>query len=384
MKHFLFLCLFFAIGPTQSQTAIRYQSVIYEDNNQPLVSSQVKVHFAILKGALNGEAVYSEEHQLMTDEYGAFTALIGRGISSTQEFKDIAWLDDAHYLEVSIDLNGAGLFSKVGVSEFLSVPYAFHTQRAQRGLSGPQGPQGIQGQTGATGPQGVSGPPGDDYPWAGAVGPPGEKGPLGQQGMPGPQGPKGIDGNPNGPKGARGIPGPKGLPGVSGPAGPPGSKGAQGPQGIAGVQGLPGIQGERGPLGLPGDSGDAQGDVGPIGPQGLPVSDGDCSVAIGPPGPSGKAGLDCFDLNGNGIGDASEDVNGDGKYNEEDCQGSQGPRGPQGAQGPRGPQGIDFDQILSSPPEAKLHSVYLDDGTNRADSKVGFRYYDGQKWIDLY
>jgi hypothetical protein len=50
----------------------------------------------------------------------------------------------------------------------------------------------------------------------------------------------------------------------------------------------------------------------------------------------------CWDTNGNGVCDPSEDINGDGVCNALDCQGRvgvTGPTGPAGAQGPAGSQG---------------------------------------------
>ncbi len=90
----------------------------------------------------------------------------------------------------------------------------------------------------------------------------------------------------------------------------------------AGSAMLPGRQG------LAGDPG-PQGAQGPQGPQ-------------GPVGLSSTTGINCWDLNGNGVQDPSEDTNGDGLYNINDCagvQGFQGPQGPIGPQGPQGPQG---------------------------------------------
>lgn len=68
-------------------------------------------------------------------------------------------------------------------------------------------------------------------------------------------------------------------------------------------------------------------------------------------------------------------------------------KGPDGAPGPSGMAGMP-----GSPGKAGLANVkktaiipdnpvngqiYLDDGTNRTDGKVGFRYYDINQWIDL-
>jgi hypothetical protein len=56
-------------------------------------------------------------------------------------------------------------------------------------------------------------------------------------------------------------------------------------------------------------------------------------------GNSGTAGLACWDTNGNGACDPSEDVNGDGTCNALDCIGRMGPAGPPGPQGPPGATG---------------------------------------------
>ena len=60
---------------------------------------------------------------------------------------------------------------------------------------------------------------------------------------------------------------------------------------------------------------------------------------------TGGLGLACWDLNGNGIQDPNEDINGDTFFDALDCQGAIGPQGPSGLNGPigltgpAGPQG---------------------------------------------
>jgi hypothetical protein len=61
----------------------------------------------------------------------------------------------------------------------------------------------------------------------------------------------------------------------------------------------------------------------------------------GPRGEIGPAGLNCWDLNGNGRADADEDANGDGAFDAADCQGAAGLRGPAGATGAAGADGGD-------------------------------------------
>ena len=118
--------------------------------------------------------------------------------------------------------------------------------------------------------------------------------------------------------------------GAVGPEGPEGPAGAQGPEGPAGPAG------PQGPAGADGNDGN-DGDPGPAGPQG----------PQGPAGPGG--GLNCWDTNGDGIQDASEDVNNDGFWNAADCIGAQGVQGVAGAQGPQGPAGNDGEPGVQGP-----------------------------------
>ena len=132
-----------------------------------------------------------------------------------------------------------------------------------------------------------------------------------------------------------------------GPAGAPGSQGIKGDKGDTGDAGPAGATGPRGANGTAcwdfnangfGDpaediNGDLvvnandctglqglQGNSGPQGPQGDP----------GQQGPAGANGINCWDLNGNGIGDPLEDINADLIVDVNDCTGLQGPPGPAG------------------------------------------------------
>jgi hypothetical protein len=74
----------------------------------------------------------------------------------------------------------------------------------------------------------------------------------------------------------------------------------------------------------------------------------DCQGADGAPGVAGAAGaagtpgtdgVSCWDLNGDGVNDPAEDVNGDLVWDALDCQGADGATGPQGPAGPAGTAG---------------------------------------------
>jgi hypothetical protein len=59
------------------------------------------------------------------------------------------------------------------------------------------------------------------------------------------------------------------------------------------------------------------------------------------PGAPGAPGINCWDLNGDGVNDADEDVNGDGLWDALDCQGSAGQDGVDGSDGQNGLDGQD-------------------------------------------
>lgn len=121
-------------------------------------------------------------------------------------------------------------------------------------------------------------------------------------------------------------------PPTQGPAGPPGEPGLTPP---AGISGTPCWDVNGNTFGDPqedinGDNAfnvlDCQGAAGEPGPVGPPGDDR-------PVGDDGQNGVDCWDLNGNGVNNASEDINADGQFNALDCQGSQGPPGTGGGGG---------------------------------------------------
>lgn len=82
-----------------------------------------------------------------------------------------------------------------------------------------------------------------------------------------------------------------------------------------------------------------------------------------------------------------------GEKGEDGLPGPQGPAGPTGAtaatgltgpsgqDGPYGAEGLIMRD--SEPSNLEMNLFYIDDGTNRADGKPGFRFYDGTNWIDL-
>jgi len=83
---------------------------------------------------------------------------------------------------------------------------------------------------------------------------------------------------------------------------------------------------------------DCRGPAGQPGQPGQPGPEGD-DGDDGDDGSDGVMGLACWDLNTNGIADPEEDIDGDGVVDVDDCQGDRGSSGRPGSSGPAGPGG---------------------------------------------
>jgi len=118
----LFMLLGLIIGfntlvQAQSQ-GVNYQAVVRDGAGDPSANTNHTVVFNILQGADNGPSVYAETHAVTTNDFGLFSAVIGKGSVDAGSFSGIDWADDTYFLAVEIDGNAAG------VSELEAVPYS--------------------------------------------------------------------------------------------------------------------------------------------------------------------------------------------------------------------------------------------------------------------
>ena len=277
----------------QAPQKMNYQAVVRNSagNTEPN-NTQVKLRFNIRDSIAGGPIVYTETQSTATNQFGLVIVQIGQ----LGNLATVNWGSGPKFLEVDVDINNTGVFSSMGTSQLISVPYALYAANSAAGSTGatgigtvgPTGPAGAVGATGAgiagpsgiNGSQGVAGPTGNN----GATGPTG----AGLNGSPGATGPTGLQGlvGVTGPTG-NGI---TGTTGATGPSGNIGLPGVTGPTGLTGV-GISGVTGAAGPTGLTGDIGPTglTGPTGPVGSNGAPGTPG-LPGAPGPTGPTGAAG----------------------------------------------------------------------------------------------
>jgi hypothetical protein len=130
----VFLCLACLCNAQNAPGKISYQAVVRDDQGNELVDQSVSVNFTIHRASVDGEVVYSENHNLVqTDQFGLFSTLIGEGVPTGQgifnSLGEIAWEQDDYFLEVSAGEPGS-LPQVVGVSQILAVPYSYYSTKA--------------------------------------------------------------------------------------------------------------------------------------------------------------------------------------------------------------------------------------------------------------
>ena len=125
----LFLSLPYSSRAQTVPQGINYQAVMRDNAGQPLVSQNVTIRFSLRSGSTTGTLQWQETHNITTNAYGLFTAVIGQGTNVTGNFSTINWSSSTYFLEVEGD-DGSGYVS-LGNTQLLTVPYAMHARTVE-------------------------------------------------------------------------------------------------------------------------------------------------------------------------------------------------------------------------------------------------------------
>ncbi|CAM1356683.1 hypothetical protein [Tenacibaculum halocynthiae] len=133
MKKFFSLLIAIIITSSvfgQTPDQISYQAVIRDATNALIKEQSIGVQISILKGSINGSAVYSETQTPLTNKNGLISLEIGKGINVTGKFNSIDWSSDTFFIKTEIDPVGGTNYKITGTSQLMSVPYALHAKTA--------------------------------------------------------------------------------------------------------------------------------------------------------------------------------------------------------------------------------------------------------------
>ncbi len=115
---------------------INYQAVARNAQGVEITSTNLGVRFSILLNDPNGTLEWQETHNVTTNNFGLFTAIIGQGdrIEGTAaQFDSIQWGNGTHYLKVEVNF-GTG-YLEIGTTQMTAVPYAMYADVAGNAMN---------------------------------------------------------------------------------------------------------------------------------------------------------------------------------------------------------------------------------------------------------
>jgi len=121
---------FIHLNYAQSPKFFNYQSVVRDNSGKLIQNKAVTFRFSIVEGNINGLHVYIETQLDTTNSFGLCNLIIGKGQVVSGNFNNINWGKYNYFLRIELDANGGQNFVFMGISQFLSVPYALYADKA--------------------------------------------------------------------------------------------------------------------------------------------------------------------------------------------------------------------------------------------------------------
>jgi hypothetical protein len=127
----IFILLAFIVLPTvnaQAPQGFNYQATVRNSAGALIINQNVLFKFNIMLNSQTSLPMYSETHQVPTDDLGQVNLTVGTGTATTGTFTGINWETGTYYL--GIELNTGTGYVAMGTTQLLSVPYALYANSA--------------------------------------------------------------------------------------------------------------------------------------------------------------------------------------------------------------------------------------------------------------
>ncbi len=113
----------------------KYQGLARAADGNPISNTTISLRISIHQDSAAGIIIYTETHSVLTNEFGSFSINIGGGAVVTGNFSTIAWSKNNYFQEVEMDITGGTSYVSMGVSQYLSIPYALAADSARHGIA---------------------------------------------------------------------------------------------------------------------------------------------------------------------------------------------------------------------------------------------------------
>lgn len=135
---FVCICLILSLSASvfsQAPSGFQYQAVARDANGLILSSKIISMKISILANSASGSVVYSEKHDLATNNFGLVELVIGKGNVLSGNFSLINWNSGSYFLKTEIDITGGTNYVFLGTTQFLSVPFSLYSDISGKSLN---------------------------------------------------------------------------------------------------------------------------------------------------------------------------------------------------------------------------------------------------------
>ncbi len=137
--------LFLGANAQSVPHGMNYQATARNKSGEVLVNKTITLKVNLQSPQVAHPTIYySEIHSIITNEFGMFTLVVGKGSIVSGSFYQIPWSSEHIWMEVDVKMENEPDFTNISSSELLAVPYAFHAGTASQ-ISGDYNPYVIPG-----------------------------------------------------------------------------------------------------------------------------------------------------------------------------------------------------------------------------------------------
>ena len=111
---------------SSSPQGFNYQATVRNTIGELIINSNVYFKFNFIQGSQTAVPVFTETHDIPTDDLGQVTLIIGEGTANTGVFSELDWSFGSYYLSIELSINGPNDYVAMGTTQLLSVPYALY------------------------------------------------------------------------------------------------------------------------------------------------------------------------------------------------------------------------------------------------------------------
>jgi hypothetical protein len=111
---------------------MKYQAVARNKSGELISNQPVSLRIQLQSGSQASGNYYIEVHDVVTNEFGLFSLVVGEGKVEVGNFSTIPWNSQEVWLDIAIRTKGENTYTPISKSKLLAVPYAFHAGTAEK------------------------------------------------------------------------------------------------------------------------------------------------------------------------------------------------------------------------------------------------------------